>query len=129
VNIGGVMVTLVQAFHSAGTGAPTGFVVRFPSSSFYHAGDTGVFSSMELLGELYPMDLVFLPIGGYFTSDIHQAELAVKLLKPKTVIPMHYDTFPVIQANPEKFKGMVETSSPGVSVKILKPGDSIEVTF
>jgi L-ascorbate metabolism protein UlaG (beta-lactamase superfamily) len=129
VNIGGVTVTLVQAFHSAGTGAPTGFVVRFPSGSFYHAGDTGVFSSMELLGELYPMDLVFLPIGGYFTSDIHQAELAVKLLKPKTVIPMHYDTFPVIQANPEKFKGMVETSSPGVSVKILKPGDSIEVTF
>ena len=127
VNIGGVVVTLVQAFHSSGVGAPTGFVVRFPSGTFYHPGDTGVFASMQLLGEMYKMDLAFLPIGGYFTQDIHQAELAVKLLKPKAVIPMHYNTFPEIQANPEKFKGMVETSSPGVRVEILKPGESAEI--
>ena len=130
MNIGGVVVTLVQAFHSSGIGAPTGFVVRFPSSTFYHSGDTGVFSSMELIGELYgPIDVFFTPIGGYFTAGIHEAELAVKLVKPKVVIPMHYNTFPVIEANPEKFKGMVESSSSGTRMEILKPGGSIELNF
>jgi L-ascorbate metabolism protein UlaG (beta-lactamase superfamily) len=128
VNIGGVVVTLVQAFHSSGVGAPTGFIVRFPSSSFYHAGDTGVFSSMQLLGELYgPLDVAFLPIGSYFVMDQHQAALATKLLKPRNVIPMHYDTFPVIEANPEKFKHLVSESSPDTNVIIIKPGESTEI--
>ncbi len=128
VNIGGVVVTLVQAFHSSGVGAPTGFIVRFPSSSFYHAGDTGVFASMELFAELYsPIDVALLPIGSYFVMDIHQAALAAKLLKPKTVIPMHYDTFPVIEANPEKFKHLVSETSPDTNVIILKPGESTEI--
>jgi len=128
VNIGGVVVTLVQAFHSSGVGAPTGFIVRFPSSSFYHAGDTGIFSSMELLGELYaPLDVALLPIGSYFVMDIHQAALATKLLKPRNVIPMHYDTFPVIEANPEKFKHLVSETSPDTNVIIIKPGESTEI--
>ncbi len=128
VNIGGVVVTLVQAFHSSGVGAPTGFIVRFPSSSFYHAGDTGVFSSMQILGNLYgPLDIALLPIGSYFVMDIHQAALATKLLKPRNVIPMHYDTFPVIEANPEKFKHLVSEESPETNVIILKPGDSTEI--
>jgi L-ascorbate metabolism protein UlaG (beta-lactamase superfamily) len=128
VNIGGVVVTLVQAFHSSGVGAPTGFVVRFPSGSFYHAGDTGVFASMELFAELYsPIDVALLPIGSYFVMDIHQAALATKLLKPKTVIPMHYDTFPVIEANPEKFKHLVSETSPDTNVVIVKPGESVEI--
>ena len=128
VNIGGVVVTLVQAFHSSGVGAPTGFIVRFPSSSFYHAGDTGVFSSMQILGELYgPLDVALLPIGSYFVMDIHQAALATKLLKPRNVIPMHYDTFPVIEANPEKFKHLVSEASPDTSVIVLKPGESTDI--
>ena len=128
VNIGGVVVTLVQAFHSAGVGAPTGFIVRFPSSSFYHPGDTGVFASMELFAELYsPIDLFLSPIGSYFVMDVHQAALATKLLKPKHVIPMHYDTFPVIEANPEKFKALVSETSPDTNVIILKPGDETEI--
>jgi len=128
VNIGGVVVTLVQAFHSSGVGAPTGFIVRFPSSSFYHAGDTGVFSSMQILGELYgPLDVALLPIGSYFVMDIHQAALATKLLKPRNVIPMHYDTFPVIEANPEKFKHLVSEASPDTNVIVLKPGESTDI--
>jgi L-ascorbate metabolism protein UlaG (beta-lactamase superfamily) len=128
VNIGGVVVTLVQAHHSAGTGAPTGFVVRFPSSSFYHPGDTGVFASMGLFAELYsPIDLFLSPIGSYFVMDIHQAALATKLLKPRNVIPMHYDTFPVIEANPEKFKHLVSEASPDTNVIIIKPGESTEI--
>jgi L-ascorbate metabolism protein UlaG (beta-lactamase superfamily) len=128
VNIGGVVVTLVQAFHSCGVGAPTGFVVRFPSGTFYHAGDTGVFASMSLFADLYsPIDLVLIPIGSYFTCDVHQAALATKLLKPKNVIPMHYDTFPVIEANPEKFKHLVSETSPDTNVIILKPGEETEI--
>ena len=128
VNIGGVVVTLVQAFHSCGVGAPTGFVVRFPSSTFYHTGDTGVFSSMSLFADLYsPIDLALIPIGSYFTCDVHQAALATKLLKPKNVIPMHYDTFPVIEADPERFKHLVSETSPDTKVIILKPGDSTEI--
>jgi L-ascorbate metabolism protein UlaG (beta-lactamase superfamily) len=128
VNIGGVVVTLVQAHHSAGTGAPTGFVVRFPSSSFYHPGDTGVFASMGLFAELYsPIDLFLSPIGSYFVMDIHQAALATKLLKPRNVIPMHYDTFPVIEANPEKFKHLVSEASPDTNVIIINPGESTEI--
>jgi L-ascorbate metabolism protein UlaG (beta-lactamase superfamily) len=128
VNIDGVVVTLVQAFHSCGVGAPTGFVVRFPSGTFYHAGDTGVFSSMSLFAELYsPIDLALIPIGSYFTCDVHQATLATKLLKPKNVIPMHYDTFPVIEANPEKFKHLVSKTSPDTNVIIMKPGESTEI--
>ncbi len=128
VNIGGVVVTLVQAFHSCGVGAPTGFVVRFSSGTFYHAGDTGVFASMSLFADLYsPIDLVLIPIGSYFTCDVHQAALATKLLKPKNVIPMHYDTFPVIEANPEKFKHLVSEASPDTNVIILKPGEETEI--
>ncbi|MFX1482877.1 MAG: metal-dependent hydrolase [Promethearchaeota archaeon] len=128
VSIGGVVVTLVQAFHSSGVGAPTGFIVRFPSNSFYHAGDTGVFSSMKLFTELYaPIDVAFLPIGSLYTMDIHQAALATKLLKPRNVIPMHYNTFPVIEANPEKFKALVSEWSPDTNVIIIKPGESTEI--
>ncbi|MFW9792810.1 MAG: metal-dependent hydrolase [Candidatus Thorarchaeota archaeon] len=127
VDIGGVVVTLVQAFHSSGVGAPTGFIVRFPSSSFYHPGDTGVFSSMSLFAELYsPIDLFLSPIGSFYTMDVHQAALAVKLLKPSNVIPMHYNTFPVIETSPEKFKALVSETSPDTNVIIIKPGESTE---
>jgi L-ascorbate metabolism protein UlaG (beta-lactamase superfamily) len=83
---------------------------------------------MELFAELYsPLDLFLSPIGSYFTMDIHQAALATKLLKPRNVIPMHYDTFPVVQANPEKFKALVSERSPDTKVIIIKPGESTEI--
>ncbi len=126
VDIDGIIVTLVQAFHSCGVGAPTGFIVRFPGGTFYHPGDTGVFASMKLFGQLYKPDVFFAPIGSYYVSDIHQAELAVELVKPRIVIPMHYDTFPVIKADPKKFKELVSKSSPDVQTEILRPGESVE---
>ncbi len=133
LNIGGsvtvdsVTVTLVQAFHSCSKGAPTGFVVHFPSNSFYHAGDTGIFSSMKLIGELYNPTLALLPIGSYYVMDINQAALATKLLKPKYVIPMHYNTFPVIKADPKAFSELVSEKSPETEVKILSPGEVLEI--
>ena len=124
VEIDGVTVTLVQAFHSCGIGAPTGFIVRFSNETFYHAGDTGVFSDMAIFGELYKPDVALLPIGSYYTSDIDQAVKATELIKPKCVIPMHYDTFPVIQANPKKFWQLVTTNVKGTKVQVMKPGES-----
>ncbi|TFG28982.1 metal-dependent hydrolase [Candidatus Thorarchaeota archaeon] len=129
VNVGGIEVTLVQAFHSCGTGAPTGFIVKFPSDSFYHPGDTGLFATMELFGELYQPDVFMVPIGSYYTSDVRQAALATKLVKPKVVIPMHYNTFPVIEADPEKFRDAVGETAPEVKVEILVPGFSKDLEF
>lgn len=129
VNVGGVDVTLVQAFHSCGTGAPTGFIVKFPSDSFYHAGDTGLFSTMELFGELYSPDVFLCPIGSTYTMDIAQAAVATKLVKPKVVVPMHYNTFPVIEVDPEKFVTAVSEITPDVRVEILVPGLSKDLEF
>ncbi|MBD3405477.1 MAG: metal-dependent hydrolase [Candidatus Lokiarchaeota archaeon] len=133
LNIGGsvmiedVVVTLVQAFHSSAKGGPTGFIVKFPSGTFYHAGDTGIFSTMKIFGELYKPDVCLLPIGSYYTMDIQQAAMATKLLNPKYVIPMHYDTFPVIQADPKEFKELVRKVNPETETRILKPGESTEI--
>jgi L-ascorbate metabolism protein UlaG (beta-lactamase superfamily) len=127
VDIDGAIVTLVQAFHSCGMGAPTGFVVRFPSGTFYHPGDTSVFASMKLFGQLYKPDVAFLPIGSYYTMDVHQAAMATELIRPRVVIPMHYDTFPVIQADPAEFKRLVNKQVPETKVEIVKPGESVEV--
>ncbi len=129
VDVDNVIVTLVQAFHSCSKGAPTGFIVRFPHGSFYHPGDTGVFSSMELFGELYKPDVFFCPVGSTYTMDINQGALATRLVKPKVVIPMHYNTFPVIETDPEKFREAVGKTSPDVRVEILKPGSSKELKF
>jgi L-ascorbate metabolism protein UlaG (beta-lactamase superfamily) len=127
VDVGSVEVTLVQAFHSCGVGAPTGFIVKFPSGTFYHPGDTGIFTTMELFGELYDIDLFMAPIGSYYVMDENQAALATKLVKPKVVIPMHYDTFPVIKADTSKFEKLVAEKSPETKVIAMAPGESTEI--
>lgn len=129
VQVGEVNITLVHAFHSCEKGSPTGFIVRFPSGTLYHPGDTGIFTDMALFGELYSIDVFFVPIGSYYTMDITQAAKAVELVGPKVVIPMHYDTFPVISADPERFARLVASKMPNAIVEILKPGDTKEITF
>lgn len=111
---GGVKVTMTQAQHSSGiedngqmiyAGEPAGFVVGLPDGrSFYHAGDTCVFSDMQLIHELYQPELAMLPIGDHFTMGPREAALACKFLKPATVIPMHYGTFPLLTGTPEALK-------------------------
>jgi L-ascorbate metabolism protein UlaG (beta-lactamase superfamily) len=135
LNIGGsvaiddIKITLVHAFHSSGIGAPTGFVVKFPCGTVYHPGDTGVFTDMGLWHRLYKPDVYFPPIGSYFVQDLAQAVLSVELVKPKVVIPMHYDTFPVISADPEEFKRQVNETMKDVKVENMKPGETIELSF
>ena len=128
VTIDSITVTLVQAFHSTTIGAPTGFIVEFPSGTVYHAGDTGLFYDMKLFGELYGIDIALLPIGSYYVMSIKQAVKATELINPKYVIPMHYDTFPAIVADSNEFKELVEAKT-STKVKIIKPGESVELTI
>ncbi len=66
----GVTVTMTQAFHSSETGCPVGYILKMEDGVLiYHAGDTGIFDSMRLLGELYKLDVALIPIGGVFTMD------------------------------------------------------------
>ncbi|MBC7105669.1 MAG: metal-dependent hydrolase [Firmicutes bacterium] len=126
--IEGVAVTMTQAVHSSETGAPAGYVVRFEDGfTFYHAGDTGVFAGMELLGRLYPLDLALLPIGGVFTMDARQAAAATALLRPRRVIPMHFRTFPILAQDASEFAALVRKEAPGVEVVVLEPGREVEV--
>lgn len=126
--------TLVPAFHSSSIGAPglefsaampVGFVID-SGKVVYHAGDTGVFGDMKLIGEMYKPDAALLPIGGFFTMDPKQAAMAVSLIKPKMVLPMHYGTWPPIEQDPKEFETLVKKSSKA-KVVILKPGESVEV--
>lgn len=126
--------TLVPAQHSNGideagfgwdAGSPAGWVVS-NSAVIYHAGDTGVFGDMSLIHEMYRPKVAMLPIGGRFTMDITQALMAVKLLRPQFVLPMHYNTFDVIKADVGKFQRMVEDQT-DAEVVIMEPGDNIDV--
>ena len=92
--------------------------------TFYHAGDTGLFSSMELIGSLYPLDLALLPVGGFFTMDGLQAAHAARLLKPKAVIPMHWGTFPVLAKDTSAFASHLASVAPDVRLVSMTPGDS-----
>jgi len=128
VEIQGVKITMVQAFHSAVSGDPAGYIITLEDGKvIYHAGDTGIFSSMELLGQIYGIDVALLPIGSVFTMDPLQAVYALNLLKPGTVIPMHYGTFPILEQSAEKFARLASEKAPGVKVVSLETGGSHEL--
>jgi L-ascorbate metabolism protein UlaG (beta-lactamase superfamily) len=106
-------------------GEPAGVVIAINGKNVYHAGDTGLFLDMRLIGEITPLDAALVPIGDNFTMGIDDAVKAVEFLNPKLAIPMHYNTFGVIEADPEEFKRKVE--SIGKKCIILPPGESIEI--
>jgi len=126
VEIRGVKLSLVQAFHTATKGAPTGVIIEGEGKRVYHAGDTGLFGDMHFFGELHKLDLALLPIGGYYTMGAKEAAEAVKLLKPKAVIPMHYKTFPVLAQSADEFVKNVKEKNPKVKVVALNPGESYQ---
>ncbi|BAF59596.1 MAG: metal-dependent hydrolase [Pelotomaculum sp.] len=132
----GVKIKLTPAWHGAGFGTgegpmeylgnPCGFVIKIDGKTIYHSGDTGLFGDMELIGRFNSLDLALLPIGDNFTMGPEDALEAVKMLKPKTVIPMHYNTWPLIEQDPAEFKSAVEAAT-SAEVKILSPGESMEL--
>jgi L-ascorbate metabolism protein UlaG (beta-lactamase superfamily) len=139
VEVKGLRVTMVPAEHSAGNlvaetddapvhlGEPVGFVVELEDGyRVYHAGDTAVFSDMQLIRELFAPDLALLPIGGHFTMDPRGAALAVEYLDVEDVVPMHYGTFPILAGTPDELRA--ELAARGlerVEVHAPRPGEVV----
>lgn len=138
MNIGGAYefdfgrVKLTQAFHSSHyteeetqtivyTGMPTGILFTAEGKTIYHVGDTGLFSDLKLIGEMNDIDLAFIPIGDNFTMGPEDAAVAAKWIGAKTVVPIHYNTFPVIEQDPNVFIEKLD----GIEGVALKPGESI----
>lgn len=86
------------------TGNPCGFLVTVEGKTIYHAGDTGLSAEMEVIGRMNPIDLAFIPIGDNFTMGPEDAVEAVRMLKPKKVVPMHFSTWDIIAQDPESFR-------------------------
>ncbi len=105
------------------TGMPSGILLTVEGKTIYHAGDTALFSDMKLIGERNNIDLAFLPIGDNFTMGIEDALLAAEWTKAKKVVPIHYNTFPVIEQDPVAFTSQL---ADGVGV-VLAPGETIEL--
>jgi L-ascorbate metabolism protein UlaG (beta-lactamase superfamily) len=106
-------------------GAASGVILSIEGKNIYHTGDTGLFYDMKLIGEMNSIDFMLLPIGDNFTMGITDAVKAVEFVNPKVAIPMHYNTFPVIKADPEEFKKKVEQG--GKKCMVLKFGQEIEI--
>ncbi|MFA5536108.1 MAG: metal-dependent hydrolase [Bacillota bacterium] len=107
-------------------GLACGFVIENNGTSVYHAGDTGIFSEMQILGNRFSLDLAILPIGDNFTMGPKDALLATQLLKPKLVVPMHYNTFELIRQDPIAFKDALESHTSAQCV-IMSVGDLLEI--
>lgn len=125
-------VKFTQAFHGSSyideenktikyTGMPAGILFTAEEKTVYHAGDTALFSDMKLIGELNNIDIAFLPIGDNFTMGPEDAVLAAKWTRAKTVVPMHYNTFPVIEQDPYQFVEKLQNCTG----KVLEAGESI----
>jgi L-ascorbate metabolism protein UlaG (beta-lactamase superfamily) len=130
--IGSVTVTMTHAVHSCGItdddgsilygGEAAGYIVKTEDGrTIYFAGDTNVFSDMELIAELYKPDLAFLPIGDLYTMSPREAAVACRLLNVPTVIPMHFGTFPQLTGRPEQLSKL----APSAKIWELKPGKPV----
>ena len=138
MNLGGtaqlddVAASMVDAKHSSGAqdqhgthyvGVAAGFVLTIAGGPvLYHAGDTTVFGDMALIRDVYRPEVAMLPIGGFYTMGPKEAAVAVRLLGAKTVLPLHFGTFPPLTGTPKELAGLVD---PGVEVVDWKPGDAI----
>ena len=106
-------------------GNPCGFLLTIQGKNIYHACDTGLFYDMKLIGE-EGVDLAILPIGDNFTMGPDDALRAVKLIDPRQVVPIHYDTFDVIKQDPHAWAVRVQKET-SAKVTVMKPGDTIEI--
>lgn len=136
VTVAGARVTMVDAHHSGGItegpgphlygGEAAGLIVKFAEGlTLYHAGDTDVFGDMRLIGEIYQPDIALLPIGDHFTMGPLQAAHASRLLQAKTVIPMHYGSWPLLSGTPEAFRRELRALNYTGEVVEMRPGETI----
>ena len=126
-----IKITMVHADHSCGIqdgdemiygGEACGYVIEFSTGlKIYHAGDTNVFGDMAIIRELYGPEIVMLPIGDHYTMGPREAAYACNLLKPKSVIPMHFATFPVLTGRPSELHRL----APGIEIVEMTPGETL----
>jgi L-ascorbate metabolism protein UlaG (beta-lactamase superfamily) len=116
-------VAFTQAFHSSSHGGqymgnPCGVVMNLGGVTLYHCGDTGLFSDMKMIGEIYKPDIACIPIGDLFTMGPELATKAAEWIHPRVAIPIHYKTFPLLVQDASGFRPK------GVEVKELAPGEA-----
>jgi L-ascorbate metabolism protein UlaG (beta-lactamase superfamily) len=128
VDVDGLRFTMVHAEHTSCTpdggygGEPCGYVITFENDlRIYFSGDTDVFGDMALIREMEHPQVAFLSIGDFYTMGPRRAAKAVELLGVKTVVPMHYGTFPALTGHPGQLQELV----PEVTVVDIRPGDTI----
>ena len=135
VEAAGVKVTMVKAEHTSSltgsdglpvyAGVPVGYVIEVENGfRIYHAGDTGLFGDMTLIGELYRPDLALLPIGDHFTMGPAHAARACRMLGVAHAVPMHFGTFPLLTQSADSF---VEAAGAidGLTIHVLEPGETL----
>ena len=142
MNIGGTLdlqfakAKMTHAFHSSGIideenknilygGMPAGFVIEAEGKTILHAGDTGLFGDMKIIGDRHNIDVAFLPIGDHYTMGPDDAVLAAEWYKAELIIPIHYNTFPAIEQDGDAFVKALEER--GIKGKVLQIGESIEL--
>jgi len=143
MNIGGtvkvqeIKITMVNSLHSSDMdfmdevyagGSAAGFILELENGrKIYHAGDTGIFSDMRnVINHIYRPEIAMLPIGDRYTMGPYEAAIAAEWIDPEIIIPMHYNTYPVIEQNPLEYSDMVRKSNRDVEVVILEPGESYQ---
>jgi L-ascorbate metabolism protein UlaG (beta-lactamase superfamily) len=133
-NLGGTVrfdwgwVKMVPAWHTSTTpkgtvNTPAGLLIDFDGTIVYHVGDTCLFSDLKLVGRRgNRIDVALVPIGGHYTMDRIDAVTAVEYIDPRLVIPVHYDTFPPLRTDAQRFKSDVEAYT-GADCVVLAPGE------
>lgn len=125
-------IKLTNATHGGAVGEeggvfsyPCGFLYSAEGQTVFHAGDTGLIAEFDLIGKTEKIDVALLPIGDNFTMGPEDAIIAASMLKPKQVVPIHYNTWEVIEQDPHKFKEMLEEDT-GIRCTVMSPGDVLE---
>lgn len=114
---------IIQGNEIIYTGSPCGYLIEIQGIMIYHAGDTGLFGDMKLIGERNQLDYALLPIGDNYVMGPEDALEAAKMLQARVTIPIHYDTFPLIKQNPYAYIKHLEEI--GIQGLVLKPGETI----
>lgn len=104
-----------------------GYVIQTEDNiRIYYAGDTGLFGDMRTIGDIYNPHIAILPVGGKYNMGPKLATIATQWIRPRVVVPMHYNTFPPIQQDMQVFEKRIQDTVPGVRLVILSPGESFE---
>ncbi len=136
IDLGFAKAKMVQALHSSGItledgtvlygGVPAGFIIQTEGLTILHSGDTALFSDMKLIGDRHQIDIAFLPIGDHYTMGPDDAIQAAGWYGAKLVIPVHYNSFPVIEQDAHSF--VLQLESRGQRGKVLAPGDKLKIS-